>query len=299
MEKSGGLVSFTKRMFWSTFKLTWDNSMTPENILSAFEKCGIWPTNLEVILKVINPPLPSTPSSSSSNEPATPYTVKRMRQFSKVYNGRLIKEAFRKLTKANEANSARAQIVEHRANGLKEALMWEQKKRRRGKKLNLIGELSGRAQFFGTEEVLAAQAREAYKLAFIEQEKLDKEKAKEEKVVAKAVKEALATEEKRRKAEKIEIDRQVRKELQKQGVLERKEARLAAGAAKKEAVAATKAAKKAKPSRIVILQVGSTILASLGSQEQVMVEELEEEVVLVPQQTRRGRQIILPQRFRI
>ena len=217
-----------------------------------------------------------------------------MRQFSKVYNGRLIKEAFRKLTKANEANSARAQIVEHRANGLKEALMWEQKKRRRGKKLNLIGELSGRAQFFGTEEVLAAQAREAYKLAFIEQEKLDKEKAKEEKVVAKAVKEALATEEKRRKAKKIEIDRQVRKELQKQGVLERKEARLAAGAAKKEAVAATKAAKKAKPSRIVILRVGSTILASLGSQEQVMVEELEEEVVLVPQQTRRGRQIILP-----
>jgi len=79
----------------------------------------------------------------------------------------------------------------------------------------LIGELLSKAQFFGTEEVLAAQAREAYKLAFIEQEKLDKEKVKEEKVVVKAVKEALATKEKRRKAEKIEIDKQVRKELQK------------------------------------------------------------------------------------
>jgi hypothetical protein len=44
---------------------------------------------------------------------------------------------------------------------------------------------------------------------------LDKEKVKEEKVVVKAVKEALATKEKRRKAEKIEIDKQVRKELQK------------------------------------------------------------------------------------
>jgi hypothetical protein len=108
MEKSGGLVSFTKRMFWSTFKPAWDNSMTPENILSAFEKYGIWPTDPEIILKVINPPPPSIPSGSSSDEPTTPYTIKRMRQFLKVYNGRPTKEAFRKLTKANEANSARA-----------------------------------------------------------------------------------------------------------------------------------------------------------------------------------------------
>jgi hypothetical protein len=118
-------------------------------------------TNLEVILKVINPPLPFTPSGSSLDEPAIPYTVKRIRQFSKVHNGRLIKEAFRKLTKVNEVNSTRAQIAEHRANGLREALLMEQKKRRRGKKLNLVGEPLGRVQFFGTEEVLAAQAREA------------------------------------------------------------------------------------------------------------------------------------------
>jgi hypothetical protein len=67
---------------------------------------------------------------------------------------------------------------------------------------------------------------------------------------------------------------------------------------KKEAIAAIKAAKKAKPSRIVILRVGLTILASLGSEEEVMVKELEEEVGVVPQQTRLGRQVILPQRLR-
>jgi hypothetical protein len=96
---------------------------------------------------------------------------------------------------------------------------------------------------------------------------LDKEKVKEEKVVAKAVKEALITEEKRRKAKKIEIDRQVRKELRVQGILERKEARLVITVAKKEAITAAKAIKKAKPSRIVILRVSSTILASLRSRE--------------------------------
>lgn len=77
---------------------------------------------------------------------------------------------------------------------------------------------------------------------------MDKEKAKEEKVVIKAIKKALATEEKCRKTKKIKINRQIRKELQKQGVLERKEARLAAGTAKKKTVAAIKATKKTKPS---------------------------------------------------
>lgn len=112
-----------------------------------------------------------------------------------------MKEAFRKLIKANEMNVARASIAEHRANGLKEALQIEQKKRRRGKKLNLVGEPLGRVQFFGTEEVIAVQAREIEKVVLAEKEKLDKEKEKEEKAVAKAVKEALAVEEKRRKAE--------------------------------------------------------------------------------------------------
>jgi hypothetical protein len=72
-------------------------------------------------------------------------------------------------------------------------------------------------------------------------------------------------EEKCQKAEKIEINKQVRKELQKQGVLEWKEARLVIKVTKKEAIIVIKAVKKAKPSRIVILQVGSTILTSLGS----------------------------------
>ena len=90
----------------------------------------------------------------------------------------------------------------------------------------------------------------------------------------------------------------MRLEEHNQGVLDRANARKAVAAAKKEAVEAVKAAKKAKPSRIVILRVGSTILASLGSEEQVVVEEPEEEVRVVPQQTRAGRQIVLPQRLR-
>ena len=42
---------------------------------------------------------------------------------------------------------------------------------------------------------------------------MDKEKAKEEKAITKAIKEALVTEEKRRNTKKIKINRQIRKEL--------------------------------------------------------------------------------------
>ena len=52
----------------------------------------------------------------------------------------------------------------------------EKEKRRRGKKLDLSGEPSGKAQFFGVAEVIAAQAFENAKLEKIEQEKLDKER---------------------------------------------------------------------------------------------------------------------------
>jgi Skp family chaperone for outer membrane proteins len=155
----------------------------------------------------------------------------------------------------------------------------------------LSGEEGGKAQFFGVPEVLAAQSRADAKDAKAEQEKLDKEKRKEDAKVAKAVKEALAKQEKIRKAEQREIDAQVKAEKRKQEVLDRREARKAASEAKK-------AAKKAKPSRIVILRVGSSILSNISAQEEVVVEESIIETVGVPQTTRSGRQIILPQRHR-
>ena len=65
------------------------------------------------------------------------------------------KVAFRKLTKANELNVVKASIAEYRIEGLKEALQLEKKKRRREKKLNLIGEPLGKAQFFEIAKVLA------------------------------------------------------------------------------------------------------------------------------------------------
>ena len=35
----------SKSFFWPMFKRAWDKSFIEENILSAFAKAGIWPTN--------------------------------------------------------------------------------------------------------------------------------------------------------------------------------------------------------------------------------------------------------------
>jgi hypothetical protein len=52
--------------------------------------------------------------------------------------------------------------------------------------------------------------------------------------------------------------------------------------------------KKAKPSYIVILRIGSSISSNLGAQEAVIMEEDDSEAMRVVQTSRSGREIILP-----
>jgi predicted KAP-like P-loop ATPase len=60
----------------------------------------------------------------------------------------------------------------------------------------LIGEPLGKAQFFGIAEVLAAVACKDTRVAQAEQDKLDKQKAKEDAKIAKAIDNALKKQEK-------------------------------------------------------------------------------------------------------
>jgi hypothetical protein len=124
---------------------------------------------------------------------------------------------------------------------------------------------------------------------------LDKQRAKEDIKITKAIKDALEKQEKEveklRKAKQKEINDGVKREKHKMEVLERVVAR-------KAAMVARNATKKAKPSRIVILRVGSSILSNLGAQEAVIVEKDDSEAIGVVQTSRSGREIILSQRLR-
>jgi hypothetical protein len=91
---------------------------------------------------------------------------------------------------------------------------------------------------------------------------LDKQKAKEDAKITKVIKDTLEKQEKEvekvRKAKQKEINDRMRREKYKMEVLER-------AVARKAATAARNATKKAEPSRIVILRVGSSILSNLGA----------------------------------
>jgi hypothetical protein len=120
----------------------------PENINSAFTQTGIWPFNLSIILDKYEQ-RPVTPLQDLEREKhcvKTPYSVRGIRQFNKAILKSPSKEMISKLIKANEVNSSQAAIAQYQVKGLKEALVIEKKKRKRGKKLNLIGEDAGKAQ---------------------------------------------------------------------------------------------------------------------------------------------------------
>ena len=56
MFNSLGMVSMSKRSFWSLFLPAWKQAFTPKNIVSGFEKTGIWPCDPSLVLSTITKP---------------------------------------------------------------------------------------------------------------------------------------------------------------------------------------------------------------------------------------------------
>jgi len=195
---------------------------------------------------------------------------------------------------------AKREIAIHKAKCFKRALVHEKKKRKKPQRLNLLGEeKSGVPQFFGPREVEKAREFLARKATREEQEKADKAAKKAKDVKDKEEKKAKEATKKATKAKKRELNRQVAREAKAQAKIEAAEARKAIATAKKAEKAPKKASKTSKSTRIVILKVGSTFLGSLGTKDEVEVEEVKDNGGVGPTTTRRGRKVKLPARLRI
>jgi chemotaxis protein histidine kinase CheA len=297
----------TKRFFFGIFKPAFKKAFSEENIRSAWSKTGLWPYNPDVVLDAIRARLNTDKNNKKDDElPRNPdgevktlYTAKSIRRFQMHYARNPTKDLQRKLFKANEVLAAEREINAYRAECLKRALALEKTKRKKPKRLNLLGqEATGEPQFYGPDEVREARRVQAEKTAQEEQEKVEKAAKKVKDAEEREAKKAREAAEKTARAEKKEVDRQVAREAKAQAKIEAAEARKAATAAKKAAATAEKAPKSAKTTRVVILKVRSTFLASLGSEDHVDVEEVESDGGVVPIATRRGRRINLPVRLR-
>ena len=96
----------------------------------------------------------------------TLYTTKLIRRFYKHYARNLTKDLQRKLFKANILLAVEREINTYRAEYLKRALVLEKAKRKKPKRLNLLGqEAMGKPQFYGLDKVKEARRVQAEKAA--------------------------------------------------------------------------------------------------------------------------------------
>jgi hypothetical protein len=151
MFESLGIVSISKRSFWSIFWPAWQEAFSESNILLGFRNTRIWPFDSLIILSQIIKPLPEVIKDTQSVQ--TPMTYRASRRIKQQYRNAPSPSLITKVFKANEQLTSQHSIDSHVIKGLSNALRNEKKKRQRGKRLNLIGENSSGPQFFSPNRI--------------------------------------------------------------------------------------------------------------------------------------------------
>ena len=112
MFNSLGMVSMSKRSFWSLFLPAWKQAFTPKNIASGFEKTGIWPYNPNFVLATITKPQLIEPENNSQLL-KTPMTSRAVRRIQRAYEKSPVKSTLALIFHANERLAAQHSIDEH------------------------------------------------------------------------------------------------------------------------------------------------------------------------------------------
>ena len=253
----------TKRNFYEIFKPSWLESFSKSNICRGFKKAGIWPYSPPIVLDVIKlqPQTPPKDDDEPIKPPPTPMTSKSIRRIQKAYKSNPSPALFDLILRSQERLAAQHEIDKHITQGLLETLKEEKKRRKRGKRLNLVGEEDSGAQLFHSSKVQAALAYEAEKEAKLAVEKAEK-----------ASKKAKGVENRQRKEEQAK-ERALQRQVAAEAKAKAKAEKLAAKEARKKALQAKKDSQK--KSLIVVLQLKKP------SKELIKVVRFEEEVEVV------------------
>jgi len=259
-----GMVSMTKRRFWSLFLPAWEKAFTEDNIQSAFAKAGIWPVDQKRVVDIITQP--STPLQIEIELPhrlKTPLSSKSIRQFQISYRDDPTNEKLQLLFKANERLAAQHAVDEHTKRGLIETVKEEKKKRQRGKKLNVLGEEDHGPQFFSPTTIKRAKGVQAAKAAEVEVEKARIASNK----ITNAAKKARSDAEKAEKA----LQRQLAKDAKAQIIAEKKAEKEAQKLANQRAKLASKVTVKKKttaktPKKAAVVQKKSVRFVEVAAE---------------------------------
>ena len=200
------MVTMSKRIFYRMFKAAWEKAFIEQNIQHTFKKPGIWPVyGNEMIKQVTRPTSPPPTTSRGSKTLLTSKSLRRaFREFKRSPSKLKVARVFTSATTL----SSKVSILEHENWGLRMAIMLENQKRKRGKRLNLAGEESKGVEVYSSGKVIAARAYQVQKddLARAEEE------AKEAMKVKRAAN-ALRRREKEKEANDKRADKQLAKDL--------------------------------------------------------------------------------------
>ena len=223
-----------------------------------------------------------------SDDIKTPFSAKAIRHFRIAFEDSPTQRRVNKVFKATETMATKISILEHENHGLREAIILEKKKRKKGKRLNLCGEISKGVEVYSPVTVVCAQAYHETKEA-VEALKLQ---AKEERKIKRAAN-ALKNKQLKEEKEARQVTAQLAKELQGANPITPKallgQAKLVAVKPRKVPVATLKA-KKAP----VLFKKPAKLRKEVPDIVAIEDEGWEEVVT----QNRRGRQIKLPTRFK-
>jgi hypothetical protein len=212
MERCQGLTSMSKRDFYPMFIAAWEASFKKDTILKAFEATGLSPLQPEVILRRFNQPAQSGQSSDSDSSALSASDWRKIRQ---LVDRAVADRDQRKISKLNQTIhqlSIRSVLAEHENKRLKEALINEKKRRKRGKALPLEAEeeYHGRAVFWSPRKVKEARDRQLQQ--GLEEKRLQLQKAEAARLRQERKQEKLQAAQQRRAARvEAQIIRQEKK----------------------------------------------------------------------------------------
>ena len=278
MFTSLGTVRMSKRSFWSVFWPAWKKAFTSKNIASGFEKTGIFPYNPSVTLDKITKPR-QIEAVDSVYPATTPTSCRGVRRLHRAYENAPTPSKLGRILRANERLAAHHAIGQHMVRDLFQALKAEKKRRKRGKRLNLLGEEGSGPQFFSPAQVQAARDYQAAKDA--------EEEQRQRQIIDKRTQAAT------RKKERAE-----ERERKKLAMAEARAIKAAERQAQKELAAA---AKKQEDDYLQLRKDSTKTRRDAGRVKRQarrstkVVEVVEVEAVV--SETSRGRRVQRPQRF--
>jgi hypothetical protein len=212
MERSQGLTSMSKRDFYPMFMAAWEASFKKAIILKAFEATGLSPLNPEVILNRFNQPAQSGQLSDSDSSALSASDWRKIRQLVDRAVADRDQQKILKLNRTIHQLSIRSVLAEHEIKRLKEALINEKKRRKRGKALPLEAEeeYHGGAVFWSPRKVKEARDRQLQQGLEEEQQRLQKAEIARDREAQRQAK-AQAIEARRKARAEARISRQAAK----------------------------------------------------------------------------------------